>query len=84
MMFVSLIDNGFRNSPYYLVNCNVEFNYFVGPNNVLADSMLSLAEVGLADGSFVDVEMQAFAIINFRLRDVSFYLFDFIYSFIAA
>jgi hypothetical protein len=45
---------GFRRSPYYVANHNVQHNYFVGQNRVPANSMRSLTELGLVDGGFVD------------------------------
>jgi hypothetical protein len=72
---------GFSNSPYYLANPDVQFSYSVNGVNVLRDSSLSLADVGLVDEGFVDLEIPV--TINFRLRDVSFYFIDFIYLFIA-
>jgi hypothetical protein len=54
-MFVSLINDGFRNSPYYRARPLTRYNYFVGQNNISFDSTFSLAGVGLVDGGFVDV-----------------------------
>jgi hypothetical protein len=83
-MFVTLITYGFRKSSYCMANRNCQFSFFAGQNNVHANSMLSLERVGLVDGSFVYVVEQIPVTINFRLRSVSFYLSDFIYSFIDA
>jgi hypothetical protein len=79
-----VINDGFRNSPYYLANRNVLFSYSVNGVNVRADSMLSLTDVGLVNRGFVDLVAKISPTINFRLLGVSFYLSDFIYLFIDA